>query len=130
MSFHAANPAGFPPLSPCLVEQANKRRELTLDQVNPPARGEDKVLVRITHSGICGTDLKIYNGSIVVRHPLIMGHEMIGEVAEDGSHFQSGDRIIVDPFVSCGICFSLPRRAEQPLPSRRAAGTRCRRRLR
>jgi L-iditol 2-dehydrogenase len=82
-------------------------RELTLDQVNPPARGEDKVLVRITHSGICGTDLKIYNGSIAVRHPLIMGHEMIGEVAEGdaGSHFRCGDRVIIDPFVSCGVCF-------------------------
>ena len=80
-------------------------RELTLDQVNSPARSEDQVLVRITHSGICGTDLKIYNGSIAVRHPLIMGHEMIGEVAEGGKDFQRGDRVIIDPFVSCGLCF-------------------------
>jgi 2-desacetyl-2-hydroxyethyl bacteriochlorophyllide A dehydrogenase len=82
-------------------------RELALDQVNPPTCSEDEVLVRVTHSGICGTDLKIYNGSIAVRHPLIMGHEMVGEVAEGdgGSHFRHGDRVIIDPFVSCGICF-------------------------
>jgi 2-desacetyl-2-hydroxyethyl bacteriochlorophyllide A dehydrogenase len=82
-------------------------RDLAFGDVTAPTSSEDQVLVRITHSGICGTDLKIYNGSIAVRHPLIMGHEMVGEVAEadGGSHFQRGDRVIVDPFVSCGICF-------------------------
>ncbi len=38
------------------------------------------VLVRITHSGLCGTDLKIYKGAIPAQYPLIMGHEMVGEV--------------------------------------------------
>ena len=57
----------------------------------------DMCLVRITHSGLCGTDLKIYNGAIPAQYPLIMGHEMVGEV--------DGRRVIVDPVLSCGTCF-------------------------
>ena len=41
--------------------------ELVLDEVARPAAGAGQVLVRMTHSGICGTDYKIFNGSIPVR---------------------------------------------------------------
>jgi threonine dehydrogenase-like Zn-dependent dehydrogenase len=60
-----------------------------------------------THSGICGTDFKIYSGAIPVRYPRIMGHEMIGEVVEggDAAGFRPGDRVIVDPELYCGACF-------------------------
>ncbi len=54
--------------------------------------------MRVTHSGLCGTDLKIYKGAIPAEYPLIMGHEMVGEVA-------GGGRVIVDPVLSCGSCF-------------------------
>lgn len=82
--------------------------ELVLDEVAPPKPSLDQVLVRVTNSGVCGTDLKIYNGSIRVHHPLIMGHEMIGEVVEgyDGDQIRRGDRVIVDPSLSCGACFN------------------------
>ncbi len=81
--------------------------ELGPGDVPLPALRPGEVLVRITHSGICGTDLKIYNGSIPVRYPLIMGHEMIGEVAggEPGANIRAGDRVIVDPAIFCGTCF-------------------------
>ena len=59
--------------------------ELVQDEVARPARAAGDVLVRVTHSGICGTDYKIFNGSIPVRYPRIMGHEMAGEVVEAGS---------------------------------------------
>jgi 2-desacetyl-2-hydroxyethyl bacteriochlorophyllide A dehydrogenase len=61
----------------------------------------------VTHSGICGTDFKIYSGAIPVHYPRIMGHEMIGEVVEGGDArgFQAGDRVIVDPELYCGSCF-------------------------
>jgi len=38
--------------------------KLSLDEVARPAVKEGQVLVRITHSGLCGTDLKIYQGAI------------------------------------------------------------------
>jgi L-iditol 2-dehydrogenase len=82
-------------------------RDLGARDVERPTPGHDQVLVRVTHSGVCGTDLKIYKGAILVRHPLIMGHEMIGELVEAGDEqFGLGERVIVDPGLYCGRCFN------------------------
>ena len=80
--------------------------ELVLDEVARPSGGTADVLVRVTHSGICGTDYKIFNGSIPVRYPRIMGHEMVGEVVDaGGTTLRSGDKVIIDPELYCGACF-------------------------
>ena len=81
-------------------------RDLAAADVQTPRPGPDDVLVRVTHSGICGTDLKIFTGAIPVSYPLIMGHEMSGEVVEgyDGDRLKRGDRVVVDPVVYCGVC--------------------------
>ena len=82
-------------------------RELGLADVERPKPGPDQVLVRVTNTGICGTDLKIYEGAIPVPYPLIMGHEMIGEVVEGGDDtVRRGDRVVVDPAIFCGMCFN------------------------
>jgi len=82
-------------------------RALGVEEVERPAFGRNEVLVRVTHGGVCGTDLHIYEGAIPVRHPLIMGHEMIG-VVEDGGDatLHRGDRVIVDPAIYCGMCLN------------------------
>lgn len=81
--------------------------ELVLDDVARPRLEASRVLVRVTHSGVCGTDYKIYTGAIPVRYPLIMGHEMAGEVVEsDTGALRPGDRVIVDPELYCGACFN------------------------
>jgi 2-desacetyl-2-hydroxyethyl bacteriochlorophyllide A dehydrogenase len=72
--------------------------DLALADVARPEVPSGHVLVRITHSGLCGTDLKIYKGAMPAQYPLIMGHEMVGEVAE-------GARVIIDPVLYCGACF-------------------------
>jgi 2-desacetyl-2-hydroxyethyl bacteriochlorophyllide A dehydrogenase len=89
--------------------------DLVLDEVARPQAGPGQVLVRVTHSGVCGTDYKIYNGSIRVPYPLIPGHEMAGEVVDVGRVPPStgatrggpavGDRVIIDPETYCGVCF-------------------------
>ena len=89
--------------------------DLVLDEVARPQPGSGQVLVRVTHSGVCGTDYKIYNGSIKVPYPLIPGHEMAGEVVDLGRVPPStgatrggpavGDRVIIDPETYCGVCF-------------------------
>jgi len=81
--------------------------DLVVDDVAVPAADPARdVLVRVTHSGICGTDFKIYSGAIPVSYPRIMGHEMIGEVVSAGNGAVSpGDRVIVDPELYCGACF-------------------------
>ncbi|HEV3329381.1 MAG TPA: alcohol dehydrogenase catalytic domain-containing protein [Bryobacteraceae bacterium] len=81
--------------------------QLTLDKVTTPSGGAGDILVRISHTGLCGTDLKIYNGAIPVTYPRIMGHEIVGEVVDSNgtSSMRRGDRVVIDPVVFCGVCF-------------------------
>jgi 2-desacetyl-2-hydroxyethyl bacteriochlorophyllide A dehydrogenase len=81
--------------------------DLVLDEVARPQPAPGQVLVRVTHSGVCGTDYKIYNGSIRVPYPLIPGHEMVGEVVSEEADLQvrSGQRVIIDPETYDGTCF-------------------------
>ncbi len=83
-------------------------RDLAAAEVETPRPGPGQVLVRVTNSGICGTDLKIFTGAIPVGYPLIMGHEMSGEVVEghDGDRLTRGDHVVVDPVLYCGGCFN------------------------
>jgi len=80
--------------------------ELARADVARPGPDGGQLVVRVTHSGICGTDYKIFNGAIPVQYPRIMGHEMAGEVVDPGSStLRSGDRVIVDPQLYCRTCF-------------------------
>jgi 2-desacetyl-2-hydroxyethyl bacteriochlorophyllide A dehydrogenase len=88
--------------------------DLVLDEVARPQPAPGQVVVRITHSGVCGTDYKIFNGSIKVPYPLIPGHEMAGEMVAVGADLKVGpsvggpavgDRVIIDPETYCGTCF-------------------------
>ena len=81
--------------------------DLVLDDVARPRQDDSQVQVRVTHSGICGTDYKIYSGAIPVKYPRVMGHEMAGEVIDAGGDgdLRRGDRVIVDPQLYCGACF-------------------------
>lgn len=80
--------------------------ELIASEMPTPRLEEGNLIVRVTHSGICGTDYKIYTGAIPVAYPRIMGHEMVGEVVGGQSaSAKPGDRVIVDPELYCGACF-------------------------
>src|SRR5205814_10694843 len=71
-----------------------------------PARGE--ALLRVRRVGICGTDLRIFQGHLDHRVPRggVIGHETFAEVVEApvGSGFGAGDRVVVEPVLSCGQC--------------------------
>ncbi len=81
--------------------------EVTLQDAAKPTTEYGDTLVRVSHSGICGTDLSIYKGGIPVQYPRIMGHEMVGEIVEtgDGEIYSKGTRIIADPVYYCGRCY-------------------------
>ncbi len=81
--------------------------ELAAGDVANPEPPPDHVLVKMTHSGICGTDYKIYSGAIPVGYPRVMGHEMAGDVVDAGAagSLRAGSRVIVDPELYCGACF-------------------------
>ncbi|MGH9328643.1 MAG: zinc-dependent alcohol dehydrogenase [Terriglobia bacterium] len=73
----------------------------------PPAPGE--VQVRVSHCGICGSDLHMFYGEMDrrVRMPHVFGHESSGTIAAVGqgvSGFAAGDRVTVRPIDPCGEC--------------------------
>ncbi len=75
-----------------------------------PSAGE--ALVRVSHAGICGSDLTIAAGKhLTARPPLVLGHEFSGELvrintAETGGVLRPGDKVTVFPLLSCGRCLS------------------------
>lgn len=76
----------------------------------PPAPGAGEVLVKVKTAGICGSDSHIYHGkNAFATYPRIIGHEFAGEVAATGAavaDLKAGDRVTVDPVVSCGRCYA------------------------
>ena len=81
---------------------------LNIREVMDPEPGAGEVIVRTRAAGICRTDLKIIQGAIpTVKTPLIMGHELAGEVVAFGRGargFEEGARVTVGLDITCGIC--------------------------
>ena len=79
-----------------------------MKEVPRPEIAPHEALVRVRYIGVCGTDVKIRAGRMGLDVlPLIMGHEVAGEVAEVGSEvqgFSPGDRVTVAFYVTCGRC--------------------------
>jgi L-iditol 2-dehydrogenase len=78
---------------------------------DPKIVNDSDVLVRIKTVGVCGSDIHYYTigriGSQVVQFPFIVGHETAGIVEKTGkkvTRVKAGQRIAVDPAVSCGKC--------------------------
>ena len=83
----------------------NGPSSLSGEEVTRPTARDGEVVIRVSNTGICGTDLKIFQGGIPVDYPLIMGHETIGEVEETNADGAAGGRVIVDPAYFCGNCY-------------------------
>ena len=81
---------------------------LVIKQVEEPRIGPYEALVRVRNCGVCGTDLKLKAGKLGGGPlPLIMGHEIAGEVVEVGQEvedFRSGDRVVINFYITCGRC--------------------------
>lgn len=84
---------------------------LWLDEVPVPKIGINDVFVQILRTGICGTDVHIYNWDAwsqkTVPVPLVIGHEFVGRVVEVGSNvkdFEPGDIVSGEGHVVCGRC--------------------------
>ncbi len=86
------------------------KHDVRVENVPDPAILNPRdVIVRITSTAICGSDLHIYDGFIPTMEPGdILGHEFMGEVVEIGpgvNNLRIGDRVIVPFAISCGSCF-------------------------
>ena len=84
---------------------------LWLEDVAPPVIGINDVLVRVRYTGICGTDVHIYEwdewAQRTIPVPMTIGHEFVGEIVEVGSNvndFFPGDIVSGEGHVVCGRC--------------------------
>ncbi|WP_404456463.1 NAD(P)-dependent alcohol dehydrogenase [Virgibacillus necropolis] len=89
----------------------NKPLEIEIKEIPIPTVKEDEVLVKVMAVGICGSDIHYYEhgkiGRYVVEKPIILGHECAGVVAQVGkkvSKFKIGDRVAIEPGITCGRC--------------------------
>src|ERR1035438_1829093 len=84
---------------------------LQLMDVPEPTYGLNDVLIRVLRTGICGTDVHIYNwdawAQATIPVPLVVGHEFVGEIVAVGSNlpdFHVGDIVSGEGHVVCGRC--------------------------
>jgi alcohol dehydrogenase, propanol-preferring len=78
---------------------------LVVREAPDPMPGAGDVVVRVRRTGLCGTDLKIVSGALsYVRPPLIPGHEVAGELADDHGELRCGQRVACYLYESCEEC--------------------------
>ena len=91
--------------------KSKQTRGLWLEDVPEPEIGINDVKVRVLMTGICGTDLHIYEwdawAQSTIRVPLVIGHEFVGEIVAVGSNvadFHVGELVSGEGHVVCGRC--------------------------
>ncbi len=84
---------------------------LWLEDVPVPEIGINDVLIKVSKTSICGTDVHIYNWDAwaqkTIQPPLVIGHEFVGKIVQMGSNihdFKIGDRVSAEGHVVCGHC--------------------------
>jgi threonine 3-dehydrogenase len=91
--------------------KARAERGLWLEDVPEPEYGINDVLIRVRRTGICGTDVHIYQwdqwAQQTIPVPMVIGHEFVGTIAAVGSNvsdFEVGDLVSGEGHVTCGRC--------------------------
>lgn len=84
-------------------------RDIRIGHLPDPEIAPGEILVKSAFAGLCGTDLHIYRGEFHdrVRFPAVQGHEfggLVEEVGRDVRGLRRGDRVAIDPIVSCHAC--------------------------
>ncbi|WP_308639572.1 zinc-dependent alcohol dehydrogenase [Paenibacillus silvisoli] len=73
-----------------------------------PGISDDEILVRVKAAGVCMTDIHMMRGTLdFANPPWVLGHEMSGVIEQTGKNttgWKIGDRVIIDPVVTCGYC--------------------------
>jgi S-(hydroxymethyl)glutathione dehydrogenase / alcohol dehydrogenase len=87
----------------------HKPKDMRVETVNDPSLEDSRdVILRVTATAICGSDLHLYNGFFPQTKPLVMGHEFMGIVEDVGPgirNLRRGDRVVVPFPIACGSCF-------------------------
>lgn len=87
----------------------HKMGDISVDTIaDPEIEQADDIVIRVTSTAICGSDLHIYNGFVPQLRDMVMGHEFMGvveEVGADVTHIKKGERVVVPFVIACGQCF-------------------------
>ena len=82
-----------------------------MGDVDKPKIGHNDLLISISKTAICGTDIHIYNwdewAARTIPVPMTVGHEFVGVVSDIGSEvngFEIGDRVSGEGHITCGHC--------------------------
>ncbi len=78
------------------------------DVDDPKIEHQRDIILRVTSTAICGSDLHIYNGFFPQLKGLVLGHEFMGVVEETGREIKNlakGDRVVIAFPIACGACF-------------------------
>jgi len=93
------------------IEKSKAEKGLWMTDVPEPEVGKDDVLIRVHKTGVCGTDLHIYQwddwAQATIPVPMVVGHEFVGEIVETGrsvNEFEPGMRVSGEGHVVCGRC--------------------------
>jgi len=89
------------------IIKAERKPGVAVADWEQPVSQEDPI-IKIEAAAICGSDIHIYNweGYDFMQVPVIMGHEACGTVVSKGiSNFSPGQKVVIDPVITCGSCF-------------------------
>ena len=88
-------------------------RQVGVHEVDDPVLEEPSdVVIRVTSSAICGTDLHMYDGRTGADPGLVLGHEPLGVVEQAGAGVtlvRPGDRVVIPTHLFCGLCYNCVR---------------------
>ena len=76
-----------------------------------PVVAAGELLLRLRGCGLCGSDIAKV-GAVGTKVPLVLGHEVVGDVVEAGGGFATGDRVVAAHHVPCGTCHYCRRGSE------------------
>ncbi|MEY2805082.1 MAG: L-idonate 5-dehydrogenase protein, partial [Pseudomonadota bacterium] len=105
-------------------------QDLRIENLPAEAMSPTQLRVRLRAGGICGSDLHYYQhggfGSVRVKQPMVLGHEVSGEIVEVGSAvstFQVGQRVAISPSRPCGHCLHCQSRRQNHCMNMRFYGS-------
>jgi len=81
--------------------------DMQMCDVDIPEISEGEALIKMNYAGVCGSDITVYSGKHpTATVPVVVGHEILGRIEKiaPGSEFKVGDRVTVEPLISCGEC--------------------------
>ncbi|CAM3836916.1 zinc-dependent alcohol dehydrogenase [Aquirufa aurantiipilula] len=100
-------------------------QHIQVKNLEKPVPQANEVLIRLTSTGICGSDVHLYLGDRLLPVPTVLGHEGIGFVEAIGakvSGFQIGQRVVIEPNIPCGTCRFCQRGKGNICPNKQVVG--------